>query len=64
MHILVGDVDNGGGKACGGLGHSGNLCLSLSFVVNLKLLLKSLYKTRKICHSCNEKHVTKIYSPK
>lgn len=37
----VGDVDSGWGERlcmCGGGGYMGNLCLLLSFAVNLKLL--------------------------
>ena len=43
-YILVSDVDNGGGYACVGIGVYGkSLYLPLNFVVNLKLLLRSLF---------------------
>lgn len=43
----VGDVDNGGGCACGEGLFTGTLCLQLSLTVNLKLL----YRLKSLGHS-------------
>ena len=40
--ILVSDVDNGGGYACGGQWDRRDLSVCFNFIVNLKLLFSGL----------------------